>query len=36
MRLEDIVFDCQNAARRARFWAAAPDDDETRPHDQED
>ncbi|MFZ4811349.1 MAG: VOC family protein [Ilumatobacteraceae bacterium] len=33
-KLKDIVFDCHNAPRLARFWAAALDDFEIRPYDQ--
>jgi hypothetical protein len=33
-KLKDIVFDCHNAARLARSWAAALDDYEIRPYDQ--
>jgi hypothetical protein len=32
-RLEDIVFDCADAPRLARFWAAAADDYDIRPYD---
>jgi hypothetical protein len=32
-KLKDIVFDCENAATLARFWAAALDDYEIRPYD---
>lgn len=31
--LKDIVFDCADAARLARFWAAALDGFEVRPYD---
>jgi hypothetical protein len=33
-RLKDIVFDCENAATLARFWAATLDDYEIRPYDE--
>jgi hypothetical protein len=33
-KLKDIVFDCENAATLARFWAAALDDYDIRPYDE--
>ena len=33
-KLKDIVFDCENAAPLARFWAAALGDYVVRPYDE--
>jgi hypothetical protein len=32
-KLKDVVFDCENAPRVARFWAAAVDEYDVRPYD---
>ncbi|NED98371.1 VOC family protein [Phytoactinopolyspora alkaliphila] len=34
-RLRDVVFDCGNPAALARFWAAALDDYDVAPYDEE-
>jgi hypothetical protein len=31
---KDLVFDCENAARLARFWEAVLDDHQLRPYDE--
>ena len=35
-RLHDIVFDCRHPASLARFWAAALDDYQVAPYDEEE